>query len=255
MSSEVRCEHLAMKADLEDALVPVTWARAQIPILQERLSAWQRSYPYELTTEPDPQQPDRELLVAYLKKPLDPLIVGDVGAAINSIRTGLDLMMAAVVARHGVSPDRAPNFPIAKTRTDFSAGVKKLETEYGISSVEIAAIERTKAYDGGDHVLWHIAKLDNLRKHQRLLTILPIPTRADITSAPYAERLMLHSHSQNKTVLYRIPAGAFCATEGGTNLSADIFLNETPVGIGIHPAIVALRVYSDRVYWLIHGFP
>lgn len=244
-----------MKADLEDALVPVKWAEAQIPILQERLLAWQRSYPYEIVAEPDPNQPDRELLIAYLKKPLDPLIIGDVGAIINSSRTGLDLMMAAVVARHGVPASRAPNFPIAKKPADFLAAVKKLETEHGISAAEVAAIERTKAYDGGDAVLWHIAKLDNLRKHQRLLTVEPIPSQADITWTTYAERLMHHSHSQNKTTLYRIPAGVFRPTKGNTNVAAEIFLNETPAGVGVRPAIVALRVYRSRVCWLIQDFP
>jgi hypothetical protein len=244
-----------MKADLEDALVPVKWAQAQIPVLQERFIAWQRSYPYEIVSEPDPYQPDRELLVAYLKKPLDSLIVGDVGAIINSVRTGLDLMMAAIVARHGIPARDAPNFPVRKKPADFLAAVKELEAKYGLSPAEISRIERTKAYDGGDHVLWHIATLDNLRKHQRLLTVEPIPSQAEITSIIYAERLMLHSHSQNKTTLYRISAGAFHPTKGNTNLSAQIFLNETPAGVGMHPAIVALQNYCSRVYWLIQDFP
>lgn len=244
-----------MKAYLEDALVPVKWAEAQIPILQERLSAWQRSYPYKIVTEPAPYPPDRDLLVAYLEKPLDPLIVGDVGAIINSVRTSLDLMMAAVIARNNVVPNRAPNFPIHKKRNDFLAAVKRLETEYGVSPAEIAYIKRTKAYDGGDHVLWHIGTLDNLRKHQRLLTVEPIPSQTQITHFSWADRLMLHSPSQNRTVLYRIPAGAFCPTKGNTNVGAEIFLNETPAGVGTHPAVVALRAYASRVDALIRDFP
>src|ERR1700730_13188568 len=106
-----------MRDDLRDALVPVKWAEAQIPILQGRLLAWQHGQPYKIVVEPDPHRSDRELLVAYLEKPLDPLIVGDVGAMVNSIRTGLNLMMAAVVARHGIIPDRAPDFPIHNTPT------------------------------------------------------------------------------------------------------------------------------------------
>lgn len=244
-----------MKADLEDALVPVKWAQAQIPVVQDRLIAWQRSRPYEIVAENDPQRSDMELLVAYRKKPLNPLIVGDVGAVINSVRTALDLTMAAVVARHGVVPDRAPNFPIHKAAGDFLAAVKRLETEHGCSAAEVAYVERTKAYDGGDAVLWHIGKLDNLRKHQRLLTVEPIPSTVHIGWIYYAERLMLHSHAQNKTILYRIPRGVFRPTDGNTNLTPDIFLNEAPSGVGVHPAIVSLRVYSERVYWLIDGFP
>jgi hypothetical protein len=108
-----------MRDDLQDALVPVKWAEAQIPILKQRLIDWNRGGPYKIIVEPEPQQSDRELLVAYLKEPLDPLIIGDVGAIINSVRTGLDLMMAAVVGRHGVVADRAPTFPIRTKATDF----------------------------------------------------------------------------------------------------------------------------------------
>jgi hypothetical protein len=244
-----------MKDDLEDALVPIKWAEAQIPILQDRLLSWQRSHPYEIVTEDDPQQPDRELLVAYRKKPLDPLIVGDVGAVVNSIRTALDLTMAAVVARRGVKPDRPPYFPIYKTAADFLAAVKRLEAQHSITTAEITYIEQAKAYDGGDNMLWHIGKLDNLRKHQRLLTVQPIPSVVNLGQIRYAERLMLHSHAQNRSLLYRIPRGEFRLTDGDINLTPDIFLNETPSGIGIHPAIVALRAYCSRVYWLIQDFP
>jgi hypothetical protein len=248
-----------MKADLEDALVPVKWAEAQIPVLRQRLIEWNRSGPYRIFVEPDPQQPNWELLIAKLEEPLDPLIVGDVGAIVNSVRTALNLLMAAVVARHGTVPSRAPDFPIAKTPGDFLRAVKKLEAEYSLTSVEAKIIERTKAYSdefpGGDHLLWHIAKLDNLRKHQRLIYVEPIPTEANITQIYMVQRIMEHSHSQNKTTLYRIPGGSFHPTKGNTNLTAEIFLNETASGIGVRPAEVGLRVYCARVRAFIQSFP
>ena len=243
-----------MKADLADALIPVEWAEAQIPVLQQRLIDWNRSGPYEVIVEPEPQRPDRELLVAYLKKPLDPLIIGDVGAIINSVRTGLDLLMAAIVGRHSAVADRAPNFPIRTKATDFYDAIQDLESKQWISDDEALAIKRTKAYDGGDHVLIHIRDLDNLRKHQRILVVQPMPTQVDITQIYMVERLMLHSHAQNKSTLFRIPAGTFRPTKGNTNLSAEIFLNEA-APIGVRPAIVAVRVYVERVKALINGFP
>lgn len=224
-------------------------------MVQERFSIWQRSYPYKLICEADPIQPGRELLVAYLEKPLDPLIIGDIGAIINSVRTGLDLMMAAVVARHKVAPERAPNFPIREKSFDFFQLLEEFKNNKWVSSDEAIAMEKTKSYKGGDHVLWHIAKLDNLRKHQRLLFVEPLPTQLDLTGIPYAERLMLHSHSQNKSSLYRIPAGTFRPTRGNTNLSAEIFLNEVESGVGLRPGMVAVRAYVDRVSALIQSFP
>jgi hypothetical protein len=248
-----------MKADLQDALVPVKWAEAQIPILQQRLIEWNRSGPYRIIVEPEPQQPNWELLVAYLEKPLDALIVGDVGAVINSVRTALNLLISAVVARHGTVPSRAPDFPIAKKPADFLAAVKKLKAEHSLTTVEAKVIERTKAYSdafpGGDHLIWHIGKLDNLRKHQRLIHVEPIPTEADITQIYMVQRVMEHSHAQNKTTLFRIPGGTFHPTKGNTNLRAEIFLNETTAGIGVRPAIVGLRVYCSRVRAFIQSFP
>jgi hypothetical protein len=242
-----------MKDDLRDALVPVKWAEAQIPILQNRLLAWQHTYPYKIAAEPDPKRGDRDLLVAYLEKPLDDIIVGDVGAMVNSIRTGLNLMMAAVVARH-VVPSRAPDFPIAETPTKFFAAVQDLENKKWISPLEAKVIKRTKAYSGGDNILFHISKLDNLRKHQRLLTVEPILSQANITTwGGDFEPLM--TRMQDKTILYRFPSGAFRPTKGNTNVTAEIFLNEAPAGVGDHPALLALRVYITRVNELIKSFP
>jgi hypothetical protein len=243
-----------MKADLQDALVPVKWAQAQMPILKQRLIDWQRTDPYTVNVEPDPSRSDRQLLVAYLKKPLDPNIIGDVGAMINSIRTGLDLMMAAVVARHNVLPDRAPNFPIYKKATDFLAKVNELEGKKWLSKTEAAWIKRMKAYNGGDVVLWHIGKLDNLRKHQRLLTVEPVLSDASFTVSAFGFQKLM-THLQNKSILYSIPNGTFRPHKGNTIVTAEIFLNESPAGIGDREAFLALRVYIQRVTELIKAFP
>jgi hypothetical protein len=66
-----------MKDDLADALIPVFWARDHIPVLRERLLNWQRRFPYEVVAERDPVQADMDLVIARLRTPLDPLIIGD----------------------------------------------------------------------------------------------------------------------------------------------------------------------------------
>ena len=92
-----------MPNDLLDAQAAVDWAIAQIPILQERFLAWQRNRPYELVVEPDPD-PGYEILVAHQKRPVDPLVIDDAGAIINSARSSLDLLAATLAARNGVKP-------------------------------------------------------------------------------------------------------------------------------------------------------
>ena len=243
-----------MRDDLQDALVPVKWAEAQIPILQDRILKWHHAYPYEIVVEPDPDFGNRELLVAYLKTPLDQLIIGDVGAMVNSIRTGLNLLMSAVVSRHSVVPDHAPDFPIYRSETKFLDRVKFFEDKEWVSATEAAAIKRIKAYSGGDNVLLHIAILDNLRKHRRLLTVEPIPDRATIAIfGAHVDRVM--QHMDHKTILYRIGKGSFRPTKGNSHVAAEIFLNEAPAGAANKEALLSLRVYIARVNSLIIAFP
>jgi hypothetical protein len=42
---------------------------------------------------------------------------------INSVRTGLNLMMAAIIARYGITPSRTPDFTISETGPKFLAAV------------------------------------------------------------------------------------------------------------------------------------
>lgn len=248
-----------MKDDLRDALVPVVWAQVQIPVLKKRLLAWNRSNPFKVIVECDPHQRNRELLVALLEKPLDPLIIGDVGAIINSVRTGLDLMMAAVVKRHGKLPSHAPSFPIREKRSEFLTVVEKLVSKKLISSKEAAAIKRAEPYATenekyhGFQRLFNIAQLDNLRKHQRLLYVRPIPEMSEFTDSKKVQRLMIQA--ENRTILYRVPAGTFLPTEENTNLSAEIYLFEKTGGKALLPAINAVSLYVRTVRELIENFP
>ena len=98
-----------MRDDLLDAQAAVDWAVAQIPILEERFSTWQRSRPYELIVEPD-SDPSREVLIARQKIGLDPLLSAEAGAIINSARSALDLLAAALAARNGVKPSQHTHF-------------------------------------------------------------------------------------------------------------------------------------------------
>jgi hypothetical protein len=243
-----------MRDDLLDAKAAVDWAEAQIPILQERLMNWQRERPYEIVPEPDPADKNWEFLVAYLGIPLDPLIHGDVGAIINSARTALDILMSALLAGHGIKPNSKAHFPIRKARTDFLAAVTAIEDKQWISSSEAATIKHTKAYDRGDHVLYPIHQLDILRKHERLLTIEPFISQANITAwgADIEPRFF---HLDNKTILFRLPRGRFRPTEGNSHVTAEIFLNEPSLGVANKPAIVALRFFTMRIKEFITSFP
>lgn len=243
-----------MRDDLQDALVPVKWADAQIPILERRFRLWSDGNPYRFVAEMDPDAADMELVVAYLDKPIHPVIVGDVGAIINSLRSALNLMFSAVIARHNVVAGRTDDFPIITkgAAADFFGTVKGLKNKYTFTGAEIAAVERTKAYPGGDHVLSHIAILDNMRKHQRLLRVVPL---ASEVTMDFGMIPLLHGLN-DKTIVGRVRRGRMASpTKGQIKITPEIFLNEPPAGVGDKPAMLALRVYKERVDSLIRDFP
>ena len=245
-----------MRDDLRDALVPVKWAEAQIPILHDRLKAWNDRNPYEIVPEEYPDDPEWETLVAYLEKPLDPLIVGDIGAIINSVRTALNLLMAAILARHGHKPKRAVDFPICVAESEFLRRVNVLEIEYGLSPVEAGRLKNTRAFNGGDRVLFHIATLDNMRKHERLLRVEPSPLVVSFKFIPEAP--IIGTNTDDKSILCRIRRGQWrflMATKTEPKITPEIFLNEATTVVGRRPALVALNVYISRVKWLIMDFP
>jgi hypothetical protein len=243
-----------MRDDLLDALAAVNWAESQIPILQERFVAWQRRDPYETVVEPDPDDADRELLVAYLNMALDPLIHGDAGAIVNSARTALDLLMSALLTGHSIKPNDKAHFPIRKAAADFLAAVTVFEEKKWISAIEAAAIKRSKAYIGGDHVLYAIHQLDILRKHERLITVKPAISQGYITESGAGIEPKWY-HSDDKTILFQFPKGRFHPTKSNTNITAEIFFNEPTLGVANKPAILALRVFTTRIKTFIESFP
>jgi hypothetical protein len=244
-----------MRADIEGALIPVKWAEAQIPILQERFRAWQQSNPYEMVMEPDPDGADWELLCAYLRKPLTACIIGDVGAIINSTDTALDILMTAIVRSRTQVMRRTPNFPVRDTAADFLGTVNALKAPHRLSRSEIAAIKRAKAYKRREGLIWAIRELDNMRKHERPLQLHAGPGQAHITlinGASYARRRVL----QDKTILFRIPARArFRPSPSNTLVASEIFLNEAASVATKEPAITILRRFIGAVRALIEGFP
>lgn len=243
-----------MRDDLREAYSAVYWAIAHIPVLQERLISWQRSGPYKPVMQADPNDPEWELLTVEQVKSLDPLISGDIGAIINSIRTALDILMYAVLARYTPKPKDKTHFPICATVTQFLDIVTMMETKKRIGPMEAAAIKDTRAYRGGDPLLYVLHQLDILRKHERLLVIEPAMNVAHVTvldSHLYAHRMTIN----DKPVFYRFPAKRFRPAKSNTHISAEIFFNEPTLWITKQPTVAILRHFARRVSELIVDFP
>jgi hypothetical protein len=244
-----------MRADLLDAQAAIDWAVAQIPILQERFLSWQRSRPYELIVEPDPDAA-YELLTAFQKTPIDPLISAEAGAIVNSARSGLDLLAAALAVRNGVKPSAETHFPIFWSVLDMIDPLMGLEHKKWLSQSERATIKALEPYKGGDAVIWSLHHLDVTRKHERLIAVQPGLSEAWIARFPGVQGVKRTSvHFDQKTPIFRFPAGTFHPTPGNSNVTAEIsFTEAAALGVVRKPVVPTLREFAERVGEIIKLF-
>ena len=245
-----------MKADLEEALVPLQWAEMQIPVFRERFTAWQRSRPYDLVMEPNPNAPEIQFLVAYRRKPLDPLMIGDAGAIINVIRAALDVFWMLILRRHGFEPGRDTAFPVKRNAAEFEAAADVLKSKYGCGDEERAAVKRARAYKGGDEYLYSLHQLAIQPRHYRLLIVRPTVERAQIEKLEGAFLYPTPLTAQDKSILAGVPARArFRPTYANVLLGSDLFLDEPALLKAETTAAVALERFAGTVRAIIETFP
>lgn len=243
-----------MRDDLLDANGAVDWAETQIPDLQERFLSWQRRGPYKIVIEPDPDTGDK-LMVAYERFPFDPLIAPQVGGIINSVRSALDLLASALACRNGIKPSAATHFPIFPSIQHFIDPLEGIEGKKWLSAPERATIKNIKPYYGGDELIWQLANLDNLRKHERLIKVSAIPATFFMTM--YIPGMMREwRRLENKAILLRIPSSAarFIPTEANTNLTTKITFAEIGSRLNEAPVVEVLQSFAARVREIIAMF-
>jgi hypothetical protein len=241
-----------MRDDLLDAQAAVDWAVAQIPLLQERLTAWERDSTYVLMVEPDLDS-SYKLLAAYPQRLFDRRINAEAGAIINSIRSSLDMVASALATRNGVKPSNKTHFPIFNSQDAF-CGPKGIESKSWLSKDEKTTINELKPYKGGDTLLYPLHQLDIRRKHERLLTARPRITEfAMQADGGGLERL--NWDIEHKTILYRLPATSrFSAAQHNSHITAKVTFNEPSLGLIYEPADTILPRFAERVAEIIKLF-
>jgi len=245
-----------MAPDLGDALVPLNWADAQIAVFRERLGAWQRTRPYELVMERNPNAPEIQFLAAYQKKPIDPLLVGDTRAIINSIGAALDILWMLILRRHDVEPGRDSSFPVKRSVADFEAAADVLKRKYGCTDEELAAVKRSKAYKGGDDFLYPLHQLDSQPWHYRLLLTKPTVDAGLIGRTEGAFLYPTPLTGQHKSILAGIPSRArFRPTYSNVALASEVFLDEPAFLKPDMPAALVLDRASRTVRAIVEKFP
>jgi hypothetical protein len=153
----------------------------QLPDLRKRLEEWlNRGVTIEMKELSPPA--DSNLIIAIENELLPLHFQAEVGAYINSIRSGLDVLAMVLAKRHNlqIREDRV-FFPIAKSKEEFervgSGAQKFLE---GLPQLERQLVEHLKPYRGGNEALWALHHLDIVRKHRRLLNARLRPVHMSI---------------------------------------------------------------------------
>lgn len=157
-----------MRDDLRDAQAAIDWAVDQMPTLQRRIADWADSYSTRMSIE------NGKKAYYVTANPVPAIINAETGSIINSIRSSLDLLASALAARNGHVGSRQVYFPVCKSLAEFqnakSGGKAKIKN---LCAADQAVIESLRPYKGGDDLLFALHELDIMRKHRRLVAVLP----------------------------------------------------------------------------------
>jgi hypothetical protein len=250
-----------------DAQAAIDWAKTQIPVMQQRFIDWSRADPYEIAEEDDPQT--GEVLVVLVRRgPINLSFNVETGTIINTIRSALDLLAAALAKRNGKNPSADTHFPIFRHHPDFIDPLYGVEGKKWLSTAEIAIIKTLRPYEGGDEFLWPFHHLDTLRKHERLVDITPTVRAFRLSDFGLRGTIEVPRRLEDKTILFQAEARPVpsipnlrvralrwpTATKGNTHLSYQIVFDEVGAGLSNKPVIPTLARYAARVEEIIGLF-
>lgn len=241
-----------MQDDFLDAQAARQWAETQIPLLQRDFIDWKDANPFRIAREGHPDG-TCDVIVAVDEQPLPLTCNAWVGAIINSLRSSLDLVAAALAKRKGKNVEKSVYFPICCSRPAFETRLKSIKW---LSGNEKDAVKSFRPYRGGDDLLWPLHYLDIVRKHRRLIVTLPrvvafvhrSPEGTRMGTAASVERL------ENKTVLFRlVPGDTFDITEDNPQIATRLVFDDTEAGMTNWEVPLALRGFSERVLRVIEA--
>lgn len=211
-----------MTGDLLDAQAAIEWGETELPLLIQKFHAWKEAntgVAYLYT------EPGKKVAIFRQEERLPSIINAGVGSIINSFRTALDLLAAALAARNGKSPSRDTHFPIFACIHDFIDPLNGIESKKWFAEPEICVLKSLQPYDGGHRLLWPLHQLDIIRKHERLLTMGADPSRIIMVGTGVRPEFLFSGPQpvKDKTHLFELPADA---AEPETSIDIQILFEE-----------------------------
>jgi hypothetical protein len=236
-----------MRADLLYAQAAIDWAVSNFPSLEERTNSWVNRNLYVTLKDAGPNSPNN-VLVILEREPLPISTQVEVGAYLNAIRSGLDILATTLAHRHSVpNPDNA-YFPVASGIDAFRRGdYKGNKFVKALPAAEQAIIESLQPYKGGNDTLWVLHHLDIVRKHRRLLTVEARLGSATIVNwGPSTDFIPLPGplgsfRVNDETVLGLLPKGT---PQPNVNFTAFVTIDEPDTGF-LKPLMPALSDFSS----------
>jgi hypothetical protein len=161
-----------VRDDLFDAQACIDWTRDRLPALEECINSWLK---LNVVVEVEDAGPSDVLVSVQRDEPPRSLNV-EIGAYLNTIRSSLDILASSLAARYNICAPEDAFFPISKSEAAFRApSGKAAQFVSALPPIERSRLEALKPYQGGNGDLWSLHRLDILRKHRRLLTVIAEP--------------------------------------------------------------------------------
>jgi hypothetical protein len=240
-----------MREDLLHAKASVDWAVSHFPAFQARLDEW-CSANVDVDIKKLPDNIPNNLIVATEKGPLPLAFNVEFGAYVNAIRSSLDILASTLAARHcPVLVDDA-YFPVASSAQAFAAGkFKGNKFVRALPAEERGIIESLNPYQGGNPTLFPLHRLDILRKHVRLLSVMVTPARLGMRreAFPFFHPVSTGwmRSSDEETVLGLISKNA---PDPELDFSAQVVLNETTYsGRTVIDALQNFAAVATMIIW------
>ena len=162
-----------MADDLLHAKTSVLWAKSKFISFHDRLNGWQKD---NIKFERQATGSVNDVILAIETVPLPLEFSVEAGAYINVIRSALDILACALFKRNPSNRniEFKTFFPIVESETNLQKNNPKKFLE-SIDTDSKRIILSLRPYKGGNDILWLLQKLDNIRKHNMLLTVTTQP--------------------------------------------------------------------------------
>lgn len=211
-----------MRDDLLDAYAAIEWGETELPFFADKFHTWKNA---ETGIAYLDAKPCKKVAVFRKNSPLPSILSAGVGSIINSFRTALDLLAAALATRNGVAPSRNTHFPIFTSERSFAKFLEEKKGEKWLSQTELRILESLRPYDGGSPLLWSLHQLDIVRKHERLLAVGAEPSRLIIIGTGQKPTFLFESGQplEDKAPLFEFPMDA---PQPEVGLDFEIFFEE-----------------------------